>query len=414
MDSEAQRSLDAESRRTTLSKLADYLESQLDAVTEQWLLAVRRDPNIATADRLTHQQLLDHLPDIYQECCQFLRRRDSHQLVDDVQVDAKEHGGFRWQNGYRIDELIRELEAFRRILVATVLRFSEIDARFIGTLERQASALIHQFFGEVTVNSVKQFVDEQQAVVASYTDKMQAANLELAQTNSALQQALSERHTVTSVVAHELRNLLQGLAMAARVWDGQSNAEQAGVWVRDQIRDLEQLLLQLLHQSCLIESHEVGSANDQVDLAELHAQLVQQYQTVAAKKGLRLQGEVSVAPPQIVSERSKVRSLAEGLLSHAINHTASGVITLSFASHDAQRWSLCVSDTGPGLTTAASEQLFGAIGGATESLLRPGMGLATTRSLVSALGGSLQVTTQAGAGTRIEVILPRGTIAPAV
>jgi signal transduction histidine kinase len=412
MDSEAQRALDAESRRTTLSKLAEYLESQLDAVTEQWLLAVRRDPNIATADRLTHQQLVDHLPAIYQECCQFLRRRDGHMLADDAQVDAKEHGEFRWQNGYRIDELIRELEAFRRIMAATVLRFVEVDARFAGSLERQASALVHQFFGEVTVNSVQQFVDEQQAVVGSYTEKMQAANLELAQMNSALQQALSERHTITAVVAHELRNLLQGLAMAARVWDEQPRGEQAGVWVRDQIRDLEQLLLQLLHQSCLIESQEVGAAGDQVDLAELHAQLLHKFGSVAAKKGLRLQGEVSVAPLQIVAEASKVRSLADGLLSYAINHTASGVITLSFCSYDAQRWSLCVGDTGPGLTTAAAEQLFGAIGGTTDSPFRPGTGLAITRSLVSALGGSLQVTTQAGAGTRIEVILPRGTTPP--
>lgn len=407
MESEAQKSSDAEWRRTTLSRLAEFLESQRETVTEQWLLAVRRDPNIATADRLTHQQLVDHLPAIYQECCQFLRRRDTSVLVD----DAKEHGEFRWQNGYRIDELIRELEAFRRILAATVLRFVEVDARFAGTLERQASALVHQFFGEVTVSSVKQFVQEQQAVVGSYTERMQAANLELAQMNSSLQQALSERHNLTSVVAHELRNLLQGLTVAARVWEEQPSAEQAGTWVRDQIRDLEQLLLQLLQQSSLIDSSPAEGPGE-VDLAVLHAQIMQQYQPAASKKGLRLQGEVSVAPLQIVIDSAKLRLLVESLTSHAIAQTTSGNVALSFSGHDAQRWVLCVSDSGPGLTASATDQLFGAIGGPAEASPRGVKGLAMTRSLIAALGGSLQVTTQAGAGTRIEVILPRGT-APA-
>jgi signal transduction histidine kinase len=407
MDSEAQRTPDAESRRITLSKLADYLESQRDAVTEQWLLAVRRDPNIATADRLTHQQLVDHLPAIYQECCEFLRRRDTSVLVDDAQADAREHGEFRWQNGYRIEELIRELECFRRILVATVLRFVDVDARFGGTLERQASALVHQFFGEVTVNSVKQFVGEQQAVVASYTDKMQGANLELAQMNSMLQQALNERDGLNSVVAHELRNLLQSLTMAARIWEGQPSAEQAGTLVREQIRDLEQLLSQLLEQSSLADP--AASKSGQVDLAVLHAQLMQQYRGVAEKKGITLRGELSAGPLDVFADVAKIKMLAESLLSHALKHTMNGEVALSFSLYDAERWAMCVSDTGLGLTNAATEQLFGAASGRAEGVPRLATGLTIVRGLIATLGGSLQVTTQAGTGTRIEVVLPCGT-----
>jgi len=408
MDSEAQRSSDAESRRITLSKLADYLESQQDVLTEQWLLAVRRDPNIATADRLTHQQLVDHLPAIYHECCQFLRRRDSTVLVDDARADAQEHGGFRWQNGYRIDELIRELEAFRRILATAVLRFADSDARFGSAIERQASALVHQFFGEVTVNSVKQFVIEQQAVVGSYTGKMQSANLGLAQMNSTLQQALADRQQLTAVVAHELRNLLQGLSMAALVWDERPPAEPTRGFVQDQIHELERVLLQLLHHSSLVENNPkpVG----QIELATVHAEILRQYAPVAEKKGLSLRGDVSTAPSQVVGNGHKFRMLVENLLSNAIKYTTSGEVALSFAAYDAGRWVTCISDTGAGLNVAATEQLFGAVGAPPEQLPRPGIGLAMTRDLITSLGGSVQVTTQAGAGTRIEVILPCGTV----
>ena len=420
MDSEAQRSSDAESRRITLSKLADYLESQQDVVTEQWLLAVRRDPNIATADRLTHQQLVDHLPAIYHECCQFLRWRDTTALVDDATADAKEHGEFRWQNGYRIDELIRELEAFRRILAAAVLRFADVDARFAGTIERQASVLVHQFLGEVTVNSVKQFVIEQQAVVGSYTEKMQVANLELAQMNSTLEQALSERQRLTAVVAHELRNLLQGLTMVGRVWDEQPSAERPGaerpsaeqgrVFVQNQVRELEHLLLQLLQHSSMVENNEVVTG--QVELATLHAQLMWHYLPVAEKKGLTLHGDSSTAPLQVVGDVTKLRMVVENLLSNAIKYTPSGEVVLTFAAYDAGRWIMCISDTGPGLNAAALEQLFGTVGAAPQGLPRPGIGLAITRDLITSLGGSLQVKTQAAAGTTIEVILPCGTGAP--
>ena len=75
---------------------------------------------------------------------------------------------------------------------------------------------------------------------------------------------------------------------------------------------------------------------------------------------------------------------------------------------------MCISDTGPGLTPAAAEQLFGAIGGTAEMPSRHGVGLAIARGLITALGGSLQVTTQSGSGTRIEVILPRDASQTAV
>src|SRR5688572_7985599 len=55
---------EAESPRATMLRFAAYLAQQEAALTEQWLLTVRRDPQIAAADRLTHQQLVDHLPDL--------------------------------------------------------------------------------------------------------------------------------------------------------------------------------------------------------------------------------------------------------------------------------------------------------------------------------------------------------------
>jgi len=407
MDSDTQRSFhDSETKRLTLTQLADYLQAQMGAVTDQWLLAVRRDPEIAAADRLTHQQLVDHLPDIYRECCNFLRTRDAAALVEGAKEDAKTHGGVRWADGYQIEELIRELEVFRGILAATIARYGELDPRFRGPIESSASALVHRFLGEVMVNSVAQYAEEQHAVVATYTRQLEAANLELGRANATLQQALTDRQRLTAVIAHEVRNFLQGLKYS-RSLEQRAGGGHAGEYANAQLRDVEDLLTQLLDHSLLIANAEpVASA--EFDPALLHEELVQLYRPAAQKKGLAFLGGCTELPDSVMGDRLKIKQIASNLLSNALEYTARGHVSLTFGNHDADRWVVRVADSGPGLSDTASERLFGGLAGNGELVPRSGIGLAITKDLVDLLGGSIQVVTKAGAGTVIEIVLPIG------
>lgn len=407
MDSESQRALgEAEARRLTLAKLADFLEAQRVAITDQWLMAVRRDPEIAAADRLTHQQLVDHLPEIYEECCTFLRTRDASVLVEDAKTDAKLHGGIRWADGYKIDELIRELEVFRGILGAVLMRFGDIDPRFHGPIVVSATSLLQQFFGEVTVHSVAQYADEQQRVVQTYTRQIESANLELARANASLQQALSERQRLTAIVAHEVRNFLQGLKHVARL-PAEERGERTLAYADAQLRDVEDLLGQLLDHTSLIANREPLAATS-FDPAQLHDELLQAYRPTARQKNLSLLGNCSAAPRQVLGDRLKIKQIAANLLSNALKYTLEGHVSLTFAGQDPQRWVVRVADTGPGLAPEAAERLFGGFSTSTEVVPRRGIGLAITKDLIDLLGGSVQVVTKAGAGTVIEVVLPIG------
>lgn len=403
MDSDSQRAGgDAELRRLTLAKLADYLVSQRSAVTDQWLMAVRRDPEIAAADRLTHQQLLDHLPEIYQECCQFLRTRDASVLIEDAKSDAKTHGEFRWADGYKIDELIRELEVFRGILSGMVLRFGELDPRFRGPIASAAAALLQQFFGEITVHSVAQFADEQQRVVRTYTQQLESSNLELSRANASLEQALSERQRLIGVVVHEVRGFLQGLKHSAlsQGITGSTSMEHAGT----QLKDVEDLLAQLLDHTTLIANGEPLSPSS-FDPSVLHDEVLQLYRASACDKGLALIGTCADVPGQVTADRSKLQQVAANLLSNAIKYTNQGHVSLTFAARDQDRWVLQVADSGPGLDASAAKLLLGGGPGNTEVPPR-GIGLAITKDLVGLLRGSIQVITKIGGGTVIEVVLP--------
>jgi signal transduction histidine kinase len=406
MDSDSQPLIiDVESRRRTLSQLADFLKQQQAAITDQWLLAVRRDPKIGAADRLTHQQLLDHLPDIYEECCSFLRTRDAQALVEGAKDDAKTHGGIRWADGYKIDELIRELEIFRGILSSAVGRFGDLDPLFRGAVEASANVVMNRFFGEVTVNSVSQYAQEQHTVVATYTRQLESANLELSRANAGLQRALSERQRLTAVIAHEVRNFLQGLRSVSET--GVEVQHQAD-YALSQLRDVETLLTQLLDHSTLIANREPMTPTE-FDTATLHEELVQLYRPQAQRKALAFLGSCADAPRTVFADRLKIKQIACNLLSNALNYTAQGHVALTFERHDASRWVLRVADTGPGLSTAGAARLFGGLAGESDVIPRHGIGLAITKDLVDVLSGTIQVVTKDGAGTLIEVLLPIGT-----
>lgn len=405
MDFDTQRSTtDAEKKRVTLTQLADYLEAQLSNVTDQWLLAVRRDPEIAAADRLTHQQLVDHLPEIYRECCVFLRTREAAALIEGAKEDAKTHGGVRWADGYEIGELLRELEIFRGILAATVTRYNEIDGNFRGPIEATANALIHRFLGEVTVNSVARYAAEQHAVVATYTKQLESANLELARANANLQQSLLERQRLTAVIAHEVRNFLQGLRYSKSI---ELDTAGSGDLAMTQLRDAEDLLGQLLDHSTLIAKGEPLAATE-FDPAQLHQELVQLHRPTAQQKGLAFLGACFAMPTAIVGDRLKIKQVASNLVANALERTREGHVSLNFAAQEGDRWAIRVADTGPGLGNAGAERLFGDLSGTTEPVPRSGIGLAIAKDLVDLLSGSIQVITKAGAGTVIEVVLPLG------
>lgn len=400
---------EVESSRTVLGRFADYLVSQQSALTDQWLLAVRRDPKIAAADRLTHQQLLDHLPQLYGELCEFILKRDASALVEEVKDGAELHGEYRWRDGYKIDELLRELEAFRQIVNGAVARYAQQDAGFRGSMESAASTLIHQFFAEVEIHSARQYAEEQAAVVRSWTEKLEATNVQLGRANAGLKQALGERQRLTTVVAHELRNFLQSLAHSARLWERESESSPLRKEVGAQIRDMEAMLTQLLEHSELIAEKKTPT-RDVYAPAALHAELAEMYQPLAEARGLTFVADASEAPQEVVGDRARVRQVAVNLLANAVKYTHEGEVSFVFAVHDEQRWAIRIGDTGPGLTSRATGRLFGELAGDDGSPGR-GMGLGITRDLVELLGGSMQVQTRAGAGTRIEVLFPRGSAA---
>jgi signal transduction histidine kinase len=109
----------------------------------------------------------------------------------------------------------------------------------------------------------------------------------------------------------------------------------------------------------------------------------------------------------------RIRLLARNLLRNAIRHTPAGGRPPSLSSHvDAERWTLAVSDTGPGITAEQLDLLTAPFYRTDPSRQREsggvGLGLYLSRAVAEAHSGSLEIQSSPGKGTTVLVKIPVG------
>lgn len=75
-----------------LRGLAAFLQQRRTALTERWMRAVSADEILAEADRLTYEQLADHLPQIIDSICVALEAEDLDQAEPAIGRGARQHG----------------------------------------------------------------------------------------------------------------------------------------------------------------------------------------------------------------------------------------------------------------------------------------------------------------------------------
>ena len=103
--------------KTILSKLGDYLLAHREEIIDEWLRAAEQNPDITSLGHLKDkEELTDHLPELCQNLAKLLKSPQSDQNRAEVLRAARFHGRHRWQQGYRLEEVIREASVVRRII----------------------------------------------------------------------------------------------------------------------------------------------------------------------------------------------------------------------------------------------------------------------------------------------------------
>ena len=393
-----------------LAQLAAYLDQQREVITQSWIDAARGNPDMQGVETLAPEELRDHLPHIFDDFLATLRTDGGEAARDDSREHARTHGRFRWQQNYRLDEVLRELNIIRRMILRHgVNPFVRQQTGFTEAHNHKAHDLIERFFEDVEIGSIEQFTHSREGGLRDSGAELQTANEQLAKVDAS-------RLQLMRTVSHELRNILNGLSSALAVLsveELESERQKMLSICRQNFADMNSLLEELMNYSALI-SGQIRRDVAAFEAGVLREELTINFRSRAEVRGLAFESRCEAELGELVSDRRKIKQILTNLITNAIKYRKReekhGRLTMEFLAAGDKHWKLAVQDTGIGIAPGDLERVFDEFRRVSEnsrSVQGMGLGLAITRRLVELLEGTIRVESELGKGTRFEVTLPR-------
>jgi signal transduction histidine kinase len=220
-------------------------------------------------------------------------------------------------------------------------------------------------------------------------------------------------------MSHELRTPLNGiLGFTQLLLDprtGPLNTEQQECLndVQSSGRHLLQLINNLLDLA-KIEAGRMELDLDVFSVGESINEVSRVLSPLLAAKKISYSSEVELPDDTVTLDPGKFRQILYNLISNAIKFTdENGRVGVKVRPIDADRFSLCVSDSGIGIAPENLKLLFVDFqqldSGTNRRQQGTGLGLALTKRIVELHGGSIGAESELGVGTVFTAILPRMT-----
>ncbi|HEX5492190.1 MAG TPA: RsbRD N-terminal domain-containing protein [Candidatus Udaeobacter sp.] len=196
--------------------MGDFVSAHREDILQSWITAVDQHPSISSSDNLTSTQLLDHLPELCTELAALLKQPNAKEIQREARQDARAHGWKRWRQGYKLEELIREICLIRRNFNDRWLRaFAAMDVRFDVDAQSLARRIVESFFDNVIIEATVQFVGEHEQA--------------LKQLNAQLKPRRTSNAEVVQRITHLLREPLGPLLVGLEVLLREENLSPRGV-----------------------------------------------------------------------------------------------------------------------------------------------------------------------------------------
>ncbi|MBC8001611.1 MAG: HAMP domain-containing histidine kinase [Opitutaceae bacterium] len=422
-----------------LNALCDYLATRRQAILLAWRKASGSDPGQTTAHSLTRGQFNDHVPEVLDAFERKLRSRPGGAEARAAGVQTKQeevkHGLHRWQQGYRLQELMHEWGHLQICLFEEIESFAAIHPELTrGTLmeaNRQMISLVNEAISESTAQYERMQKAEAAGRIGDLTGALASIN-----------EFERRRADLIHQAVHDLHNDVAGVSMAASVLGRTGITEIDRAELATVLGQGVQAVTSMLGELMELARLEAGQEYREIttfDAAVLVTELSKVNQPIARERGLFLQIN---GPPELSVEgdHGRVRRLLQNLLVNALKYTEHGGVTLSWGE-ERENWWLMVRDTGSGMSavhgapmavglkeaTASareSDEKAAAIQGETSHVLAPsegapvtaitfqkkpgeGIGLSIVKRLCELLDASLEMASSTETGTTFRVVLPR-------
>jgi signal transduction histidine kinase len=426
-----------ESTQQQLRIIGAHLEARREVILEAARVAAFRDPEQTTVSSLTRAQFSDHIPPVLDAFARKLRGSDRGSQLEtaDQQRNEEEikHGLHRWQQGYRLRELLHEWGHLHLCLFDELEAFvstrPDIDRATVAEANRQLITLVNEAVSE----STGQYARLQQDEAAGHLRDLQRAVEEM----KGLERRRAE---LIHQAVHDLRGNVQSVSSAAEVLRETNIPEVERVLFVDMLQHGAEAVGTMMGDLMDLARLEAGQETREIapfDAVALVAEFCVANQSVARERGLYLNLE---APAQlnVEGDSGKIRRILQNLALNAIKYTTTGGVTVTIGEEKSGSWWIKIKDTGPGLLSGPGSPLAGDLKEATASAresddnapagesshvlpssaagpvkLPPrqqsgeGIGLSIVKRLCELLDASLELASSADKGTTFRVMFPR-------
>lgn len=377
-----------------MESLAAYLIAQRRVLLEQWQAWC--DANLFSSPNDSHTVFQNRIPELLDRSLEQPIARDTYKI-------AAQHGSQRYQQGYSLGDLLREMAYIRKATGCTIRAYVQRYATPVDDVYEQTST----FWEEVTGAVVEQFTAEQ-------TETQQQQTQAVQQTLNRLYQLEQERHELMRITTHDLRGSL-----------GMVEGAAALISQPDRTPEQRQQILQILHRN-LENVH--GLVEDITDLARLKTlkeipetfdvaallqHIIEKTKPQALARGLTLLAN-GAEYLSVMNDAHQTERLIQTLLVYLIRQTPegsqrAGKIMVSWDTRNDSVWVVTIQDTNPGqpLKVAQlqrlSQELTQQENKGTKQNLSENLSLFLIKHLSQSIGASLYVEPLADGSIRYEI-----------
>jgi signal transduction histidine kinase len=395
--------------------LADHLRDRRDALMLEWHLAVKRDPDLNQGESLPRAELFDHIPALLKAFEE--RLRHTAEPIEPAAVEpAAAHGLQRWQQGYDLREVIRELGQLNRCVIMELDRFGGAQTGLSPRSMPRAREMWMTLSSAAIEESVIQYFELQRQEAVGHVEDLERALVQIRE----LEQ---ERGDLWREAAHDLRG---NLGVVAHVAVGLTRHGQRDDSREDFVRILTRnvtSLHHLLNDVTSLARLQAGRETrdlEAIDVTAILAPLCEDIRQLAQQRGLYLN---CVGPEgfAVDGDAVKIRRIAQNLILNAVKYTRNGGVTVKWGdseARDSKRWCLTIADTGPGFHTASGQPIAAALEPAppngkahdTQSMrgeAGEGIGLSIVKRLCEMLDATIEMESVKDQGSTFRILFPR-------
>jgi signal transduction histidine kinase len=395
-----------------LSELGDYLLAHREDIIGDWLRAVEQNPDISSFDHLKdREELVDHLPELCQNLAEFLKSPQSDQNRAEVFRAARVHGRYRWRQGYRLEEVIREASVVRRIISHNWLdAYAREVPKFDGGTRRAAENIIHQAVDDVISDSAEQFVEEQIKSTSHLNSQLADALAEVRQQKGAADAANKAKNRFLAMLSHELRTPLNPILLWA---NATLEEEQTAPTLKEGIQmvrrnvELEGSLIDDLLDVARITSGKLQLHLQLSDAATLFRDALEMVEAESARKQLQIRVELSATNHRVIVDGARIEQVFWNVLKNAQKFTPQGgTVSIRSFNRGQEKLLFEITDSGKGIEPDLLPTIFEAFQQEAEPVGGLGLGLAISKAIIETHGGRIHASSKGkGAGSTFTIEL---------